>query len=188
MDHQKNKAIHNLIIKLNKRCQEASTNFLTHYIVYEKVLSSMFSFFRKNQCYFSPIRNHVNLCTWEIHVNKDSDLVNPKLKYYKISKSYLHNLFFISMEISFFFKSIKFINGKTFNLNVVFYLKVTFIFGIYQNPFSFFYKSPNNTNVPNFFKIGRAVFFSVGRGTDTHVHTYRPVLKTTFFIRGPKNR
>jgi len=54
----------------NKWCQAAGTNFLTYYIVYEKVLVilyiihiiAMFSFGRKEQCCFSPIRNHVNFC------------------------------------------------------------------------------------------------------------------------------
>src|SRR5436190_23476555 len=72
---------------------------------------------------------------------------------------------------------------------VVFYLKVPFIFGIFQNPSSYIYKSPIDINIPNLIKI-EPVVFAVARDTDIHTdrqtyrQTYRHFVKTTFLDSG----
>src|SRR5436190_21828232 len=72
---------------------------------------------------------------------------------------------------------------------VVFYLKVPFIFGIFQNPSSCIYKSPIDIYIPNLNKI-EPVVLAVARDTDiqtdihTDIHTYRHFVKTTFLDSG----
>src|SRR5436190_12622878 len=94
------------------------------------------------------------------------------------------------MEILFsLLKSSKiFINAKNVIL-VVFYLKVPFIFGIFQNPSSCIYKSPIDINIPNLIKI-EPVVFALARDTDiqtdrqTYIHTDRHFVKPTFLDSG----